>query len=501
MVNGQPDLGSQPQALKVVEPTIFELSTPGRAAFSLPASGVPERPLEDLLPEGQQRRSLHLPELSEIDVVRHFSHLSQLNYSVDTNFYPLGSCTMKYNPRVNEAVAGLDGLAGLHPYQPDSTAQGALWMMYELQQLLAEITGMAGVTLQPAAGAHGELTGMLMVSAYHRSRGEARQQVLVPDSAHGTNPASAHLAGMEVVGVASDAQGGVDLAALRASADGNTAAIMLTIPSTLGLLDENLCEVMETVHRVGGLVYCDGANLNALLGRARLGDLGGDIVQMNLHKTFSTPHGGGGPGAGPVAVKDRLVPFLPAPVVERRGNSYYLDYDRPQSIGRMRAFFGNFLVLVKAYAYIRTLGAEGLRQVSGDAVLNANYLMSKVRDAYDVPYDDTCMHEFVASGRRQKAHGVRTLDIAKRLMDFGYHPPTVYFPLIVDEALMIEPTETESRQQLDAFAAALLAIAREAAEEPEKVQHAPYTTRFGRMDEVAAARRPRLRWQTDLPPE
>ncbi|MCL4371593.1 MAG: aminomethyl-transferring glycine dehydrogenase subunit GcvPB [Chloroflexi bacterium] len=484
--------------MKIVEPTVFELSAAGRTGFSLPASDVPEQPLDELLPARYRRSGLGLPEMSEIDVVRHFTRLSQMNFGVDTNFYPLGSCTMKYNPKINEEVAALSGLAELHPYQSNEDAQGALRLMYELQDFLAEITGMAAVSLQPAAGAQGELTGMLMVSAYHRARGDARRQVLVPDSAHGTNPASAHLAGMEVVSLSSDARGGVDLAALRSLAGSETAAIMLTVPNTLGLLDENLCQVTDIVHRCGGLVYCDGANLNALLGRARLGDLGCDLVQMNLHKTFSAPHGGGGPGAGPVAAREHLAPFLPAPLVAWHPGGYYLDYDRPQSIGRMRAFHGNFLVLVKAYAYIRSLGAEGLRRVSGDAVLNANYLLSRVRQAYDVPYDESCMHEFVASGRRQKAHGVRTLDITKRLMDFGFHPPTVYFPLIVEEALMIEPTETESRQELDRFADALLRIAAEAEQEPRKVQEAPHATRFGRMDEVAAARRPRLRWQPEL---
>jgi glycine dehydrogenase subunit 2 len=325
--------------------------------------------------------------------------------------------------------------------------------------------------------------------------------VIVPDSAHGTNPASATIAGMEVVPVASDARGGVDLAALGSLADGQTAAIMLTVPSTLGLLDQNLCEITEIVHKVGGLVYCDGANLNALLGRARLGDLGCDLLQLNVHKTFSTPHGGGGPGAGPVAVKAHLSPFLPTPLVVQRGEGFTLDYDHPRSIGRVRSFYGNFLVLVKAYAYIRALGAEGLRQVSGDAVLNANYLLNLVREAYDLPYEHSCMHEFVLSGRRQKAKGVRTLDIAKRLMDFGFHPPTVYFPLVVDEALMVEPTETESKEQLEAFAEALLQIAAEAEQEPEKVRGAPHSTRFGRMDEVGAARRRRLRWRPELATE
>ncbi len=487
--------------MKIVEPTIFELSARGRTGFSLPEADVPVASLDTILPEATRRETLDLPELTELQVIRHFTRLSQMNFGVDTNFYPLGSCTMKYNPKVNEEVAGLPGLANLHPYQPEDITQGALRLMFELQQMLAEITGLSAVTLQPAAGAHGELAGMLMIAAYHRSRGETRAKVLVPDSAHGTNPASANIAGLTVVPIASDEHGGVDLDALRQAAGNDIAAIMLTVPNTLGLLDENLCQITEIIHCCGGLVYCDGANLNALLGRARLGDLGCDVLQMNLHKTFSTPHGGGGPGAGPVGVREDLVPFLPVPLVARGNDGYYLDYNRPQSIGRMRAFNGNFLILVRAYAYIRSLGAEGLKQASGDAVLNANYLLSRVRDTYEVPYDCTCMHEFVASGRRQKAQGVRTLDIAKRLLDFGFHPPTIYFPLIVEEALMIEPTETESREEMDRFAAALLAIAKEAETDPETVRRSPHTTRFGRMDETGAARRPRLRWRPELAEE
>jgi glycine dehydrogenase subunit 2 len=483
--------------VKVVEPTIFERSSPGRMGFSLPDAGTPSVPLEDLIPAAALRDGLELPEMSELDVVRHFTRLSQMNYSVDTNFYPLGSCTMKYNPKVNEEVAALPGFSSVHPYQPPEQVQGVLRLMYELQTWLAEVTGMDAATLQPAAGAHGELTGMLMIRAYHQARGEDRRIVLVPDTAHGTNPASASIAGLSVAPVKSGPRGGVDLDALRALADNRIAGMMLTVPNTLGLLDPNLLEVTRIVHEAGGLVYCDGANLNALLGRGRPGDLGCDLIQMNLHKTFSTPHGGGGPGAGPVAVKPALAPFLPFPVVVKQDGGYRLDAARPQSIGRMRSFYGNILICVRAYAYLRTLGAEGLRQVSGDAVLNANYLLNRVSPVYDVPYDCYCMHEFVASGRRQKPSGVRTLDIAKRLMDFGFHPPTVYFPLIVDEALMVEPTETESKEVLDAFADALLRVAAEAEHEPEKVKGAPYTTRFGRMDEAGAARRPRLRWKPE----
>ena len=482
----------------MLESSLFELSFPGRRGYSLPTADVPEVATEDLLPAGSLREDLPLPELSESDVVRHFTRLSQLNFGVDLGFYPLGSCTMKYNPKVNEDVARLPGFARIHPYQPEESVQGALRLMYELESLLAEITGTDGVTLQPAAGAQGELVGMLMVRAYHRARGRQRGLVIVPDSAHGTNPASAAMAGYNVATVKSDRRGGVDMDELRMLATEDVAAIMLTIPNTLGLFDENILEVTDIVHKVGGLVYCDGANLNALLGRVKPGELGCDIVHLNLHKTFSSPHGGGGPGAGPVAVKKELVPFLPVPVVGRREldgrGEFYVDYDRPQSVGRVRAFYANFLVLVRAYTYIRALGGEGLRRVSEGAVLNANYLLSRLKGAYDLPYDRACMHEFVLSGRRQKARGVRTLDIAKRLMDFGFHPPTVYFPLIVEEAIMVEPTETESRQTLDAFAEAMLRIAEEVERDPEQVLSAPHSTPVGRVDEVTAARQPRLRW-------
>ena len=476
---------------KVVEPLIFEISQPGRGTNYLPELDVPEAPL----PEEHLREELPLPDLSEIDVIRHFTRLSHLNFSIDTNFYPLGSCTMKYNPKINEETARLPGFVGLHPYQDEDTVQGALRLMYELQEMLAEIAGLPAVTLQPAAGAHGELTGMLIIRAYHVHNGEAhRNIVLIPDSAHGTNPASAAMCGYKVVSLKSDARGNIDPAAVRDALNDRVAGLMLTNPNTLGLFEEHILEVTEMIHEAGGLVYCDGANMNALLGVAKPGELGCDVLHYNLHKTFSTPHGGGGPGAGATAVSAALAPFLPVPVVARDGDRYYLDFDRPLSIGRVRAFYGNFANMVRAYTYMRIMGREGLEAVSRDAVLNANYLRVRLQEAYDLPYDRPCMHEVVFSGKRQVAQGVHTLDIAKRLADFGFHAPTIYFPLIVPEALMIEPTETESKQTLDAFVDAMLQIAREAEETPEVVTGAPHNTPVRRLDEVTAARRPNLRW-------
>ncbi len=476
---------------KVVEPLIFEISQPGRGTNYLPELDVPEAPL----PEEHLREELPLPDLSEIDVIRHFTRLSHLNFSIDTNFYPLGSCTMKYNPKINEETARLPGFVGLHPYQDEDTVQGALRLMYELQEMLAEIAGLPAVTLQPAAGAHGELTGMLIIRAYHVHNGEAhRNIVLIPDSAHGTNPASAAMCGYKVVSLKSDARGNIDPAAVRDALNDRVAGLMLTNPNTLGLFEEHILEVTEMIHEAGGLVYCDGANMNALLGVAKPGELGCDVLHYNLHKTFSTPHGGGGPGAGATAVSAALAPFLPVPVVARDGDRYYLDFDRPLSIGRVRAFYGNFANMVRAYTYMRIMGREGLEAVSRDAVLNANYLRVRLQEAYDLPYDRPCMHEVVFSGKRQVAQGVHTLDIAKRLADFGFHAPTIYFPLIVPEALMIEPTETESKQTLDAFVDAMLRIAREAEETPEVVTGAPHNTPVRRLDEVTAARRPNLRW-------
>jgi len=474
----------------------------------LPEVDVPEIPVELALPEGMVREDLLLPEVSEVDLVRHFTHLSHRQFCIDSQFYPLGSCTMKYNPKVDERIAGLQGFAWLHPLQPEETVQGALALMYELERYLAEIGGMDAVTLQPAAGAQGELTGMLMVRAYHRSRrDEARKVVIVPDSAHGTNPATATRSGFQIRKVPSNDQGTVDVEALKTLLGPDVAGMMLTNPNTLGLFEHDVVEICRLVHEAGGLMYCDGANMNAILGYSRPGDMGFDVMHFNLHKTFSTPHGGGGPGSGPVGVKDALKPFLPIPVVERRdqvmarsldipaqrhAQEYSLNYDTPASIGRVHSFYGNFLVMVRAYAYIRSLGAEGLREVSENAVLNANYLMARLRNAYPVPYDARCMHEFVSSAKEFRKRGVRALDIAKRLLDFGFHAPTVYFPLIVEEALMIEPTETESMETLDAFAEAMLEIERESKEATDRVREAPHCTPVRRVDEATAARRPNL---------
>lgn len=482
------------QETQVDYPLIFEISHPGRQAFSLPDLDVPRLRPQDVLPASYLRvQTAALPELSEVDVIRHFTGLSKRNHGVDSGFYPLGSCTMKYNPKRNEVLARLSGFTQLHPLQPEDTVQGALEMMFRLQGYLAEITGMDAVSLQPSAGAAGEWTALLMIRAYHESRGDHRRKVLIPDSAHGTNPASASFAGLETVTIASNAQGGVDLAALRAAVDANTAALMLTNPSTLGLFEENIEEIAAIVHDAGGLLYYDGANANAILGYTRPGDMGFDAVHLNLHKTFATPHGGGGPGAGPVGVKSFLVPFLPAPTVGQNVNgTFYLDRGGEQSIGSVKGFYGNFGVLVRAYAYIRTMGADGLKRVAEDAVLHANYLKHRLSDGYDVAFDRLCKHEFVLSAKRYKANGVRTLDIAKRLLDFGYHPPTIYFPLNVEEAMMIEPTETESLATLDAFADVLLQIAKEAQFTPEVVLHAPHQTVVNRLDEALAARNPVL---------
>jgi glycine dehydrogenase subunit 2 len=473
------------------EPLVYELSSPGRSGVPLPESDVPEA----ALPEGFLRDDLPLPELSEIDVVRHFVRLSQLNYGVDTGFYPLGSCTMKYNPKVNENVARLNGFALSHPMQDPDTAQGNLALMYAVQDWLKEIGGFAGVSLQPAAGAHGELTGILIIRAYHRARGDAdRTKIFIPDSAHGTNPASTTMSGMEVIEIPSDARGNVDLEVLKSHCDECVAGLMLTNPNTLGLFEENVREVIELIHSCGGLIYGDGANMNALLGIVRPGDLGFDVLHYNLHKTFSTPHGGGGPGSGPVGVAERLVEFLPGPIVDivEEGDEVtpplYGLVHPPKSIGRVKAFHGHFGVIVRAYAYMRVQGKSGLRAISDHAVLNANYLRMKLKDTYNVPFDRICMHEFVAEGCWADAPDIHALDIAKRLMDFGFHPPTNYFPLIVHEALMIEPTETESVETLDAFVEAMMAIAEEAKVDPEVLQTAPHTTPFGRLDEVKAAK-------------
>ncbi len=476
-------------------PLLVERGAPGRIAAAVPVTDVPDVPLDQILPRAAVRDGAPpLPEVSEPDLVRHYTQLSHRNYAVDIGFYPLGSCTMKYNPKINEDAARLPGFARLHPYAPELLAQGALRLLHHLEVMLREVAGMDGVTFQPAAGAHGELTALLMIRAYFEDRGETRTRVIVPDSAHGTNPASAAMCGYDVLHVRSDARGNLDVDALREAVDGRVAALMLTNPNTLGLFEERITEVEEIIHGAGAQLYLDGANFNAVLGITRPGDQGFDVMHMNLHKTFSTPHGGGGPGAGPVAVKAHLLPYLPVPIVVRDGDLYRWEYDRPKSIGKIRSFSGNFGVLVRAYTYIRTFGPL-LRQISEAAVLNANYLLALLRPAFDLPYDRRCMHEFVVAGTRQKRqYGVSTRDIAKRLLDYGYHAPTIYFPLIVEEALMIEPTETESRETIEAFARALLAIAEECRTDPDLVRSAPHSTVVSRLDEVTAARRPDLHW-------
>lgn len=476
----------------VIEPTIFELSSPGRRGVRMPASDVPQT---DSLPQHLLRSELPLPEIAEVDVVRHYVNLSKLNYSVDGGFYPLGSCTMKYNPKINEDTCRYPGFLFTHPLQPIETVQGNLALMFELQEWLKEISGFAGVTLQPAAGAHGEYTGVLMMAAYHKLKGDTkRTKMLIPDAAHGTNPASVGMMGMQVVTIPSDSRGNVDLKELEKYCDDTVVGMMLTNPNTLGMFDENIEKIIEMVHGCGGLMYGDGANLNALLGIVRPGDLGFDVMHFNLHKTFSVPHGGGGPGCGPVGVSKILLDFLPSPLVGilEEGNDdeapFYGFITPKHSIGRMKAFHGHFGGgMVRAYTYIAMHGPDGLKAISQYAVLNANYLQAKVRGHYKIPYDRICMHEFVAEGRFEGSD-VRALDISKRLMDYGFHPPTNYFPLIVPEALMIEPTETENKDTLDKFADALIKIAEEAKSQPELLHNAPSTTKFGRMDEVKAAR-------------
>jgi glycine cleavage system P protein (glycine dehydrogenase) subunit 2 len=490
--------------------TIFERSQPGRRAFTPPPLDVPERPLDELLPARLRRdEPAKLPEVAEPEIVRHYNRLSKRNFDLDTGFYPLGSCTMKHNPKLHERVAALPGNARLHPLQSPRRAQGALELMWRLQQALAEIAGLPHVSLQPSAGSHGELAGVLLTRAYHADRGEHRTKVLTPDTAHGTNPATVTMAGYELVKLATAADGGVDVDDLRAKASDDVACLMLTNPNTLGLFDTRIEEIARIVHDVGATLYYDGANLNAVTGISRPGDMGFDIVHFNLHKTFTQPHGGGGPGAGPIAVSDRIEPFLPRPQVVRRDRHengahppeprFDLDFDRPKSIGRLRGFQGNYGVFVRSYAYICSLGAEGLREMSETAVLNANYLLARLRregvsEYLPVAYDRLCMHEFVLSGASMKRElGIKTLDLAKRLLDHGFHPPTVYFPLLVDEALLVEPTETETRETLDAFADAVADILREAAEDPEVARTAPHTTPVRRLDEAAAAKRPVIR--------
>jgi glycine dehydrogenase subunit 2 len=486
--------------------TIFEKSRPGRRAAVLPETDVPERSLEELLPKQLLRSEPpRLPEMSEPEIVRHYNRISRRNFDLDTGFYPLGSCTMKHNPKLNERVAALPGHARLHPLTPPERAQGALELMWLLQCSLAEICGLPHVSLQPSAGAHGELAGLLLTRAYHADRGETRGKALTPDTAHGTNPATVTMAGYDVVKVASDDRGGIDVDDLRAKATDDVACLMLTNPNTLGLFDERIEEIAKVVHDTGATLYYDGANLNAVMGISRPGDMGFDIVHVNLHKSFSQPHGGGGPGAGPIAVSERIEPYLPRPQVVRREPAnggeprFELDYDRPNSIGRLRGFQGNFGVFVRSYAYILSLGGDGLREASETAVLNANYLLARMARGragryLSVAFDRTCKHEFVLSGAKAKRElGLRTLDLAKRLLDFGFHPPTVYFPLLVDEAWMVEPTETEAKETLDAFAEAVEEILAEAEGDPEVARNAPYTTPVRRLDEVGATKRPVVR--------
>ncbi|HKD32251.1 MAG TPA: aminomethyl-transferring glycine dehydrogenase subunit GcvPB [Gaiellaceae bacterium] len=479
---------------------IFEKSRPGRRAGRPPATDLP---IPEVPAELRRSEPPRLPEIAEPDLLRHFTELSTRNFGIDTGFYPLGSCTMKHNPRVNERLAALPGFRDLHPLEDENRAQGALRICVELQDALAEITGLEAVSLQPAAGSQGELTGLLLMHAYFAERGEdqQRRKIVIPDTAHGTNPASVTMAGYELVDVQTDPRGNIDVDDLRAKVDETTAGLMLTNPSTLGLFDENIEEISRIFHDAGALMYYDGANLNAVCGISRPGDMGFEIVHINLHKTFSQPHGGGGPGGGPIAVSKRLEPFLPVPAIVRDGDAFRLDYDRPKSIGKVRGFLGPFGVFVRSYAFIRAYG-PALREMSEVAVLNANYLLALLRDDYKLPFDRLCMHEFVVSARRlRREHGLTALDVAKRLMDYGFHPPTVYFPLIVPEALMIEPTETETKETLDAFADAMLAISREAAEEPELLKEAPHVRPVKRLDEVRAVKRPVVRYGFDEHPE
>ncbi len=474
------------------EPLSFEISREGRSSASLPKYSQKVREVPPSLKRSQPAR---LPQLSELEAIRHFTRLSQWNFSIDTNFYPLGSCTMKYNPRINEETARYTGFAHVHPYQPISTVQGCLQLVHELEAYLTEIAGMDAVTLQPAAGAHGELTGVLVMRAYLRAQGNPRKKILIPDSAHGTNPATCSMADYDVVQIRTGKEGRLSASLVAQLMTDEIAGLMLTNPSTLGLFETEIREIADIVHAKGGLVYGDGANMNALLGKARPGDLGIDLLHYNLHKTFTTPHGGGGPGSGPLAVKKSLAPFLPTPRVYKRENgSYDLDFNHPQSIGRVRAFLGNFGMMVRAYTYIREMGPEGLKRATELAVLNANYIKSRLREYYHLPFGEGTMHEVVFSDKKQKEFHVSTLDIAKRLMDFGYHPPTIYFPLVIFGALMIEPTETESKETLDSFCEAMIQIAKEAREQPELLQKAPHNTRLRRLDEAKAARELKLRY-------
>lgn len=477
---------------------IFEISAPGRVAYKLPDLDVEEKNISDFLPEDFiSQEELDLPELSELDIVRHYTLLSYKNYGVDANFYPLGSCTMKYNPKINEQMARLPGFTNLHPLQDESTTQGALELMYNLGEMLKEVAGMDQMCLNPAAGAHGELTGMMVIKAYHEARGDfKRNKIVVPDSSHGTNPATTAMAGCEIIEIPSDEKGMVDIQELRKKVNDEVVGLMLTNPNTVGIFDTQIEEITRIIHDAGGLCYYDGANANAILGHARPGDMGFDVVHFNLHKTFSTPHGGGGPGAGPIGVKDFLVDYLPAPIVAKTQDKYTLRYDMKHSIGRIKDFHGHFGILVRAYTYMLSMGSDGLKRVADSAVLNANYLAQHLKDDYNLSFDRICKHEFVLDGLKEP-NGCRTLDVAKRLIDYGFHPPTVYFPLIVHEAMMIESTDTESKETLDEFIHALKEIAREAKENPELLLEAPHNTCVRRPDETLAARKPVLKYQRE----
>ena len=482
--------------MKEYNSLLIDISKKGRKAYSLPKLDIDDIKIEDMIDQDMARQSeLNLPEVGELELVRHYTLLSNKNFGVDTGFYPLGSCTMKYNPKINEDMAALPNFTGMHPYQSSDTAQGSLSLMYDLSRRLAEITGMDEVTLQPSAGSHGEFTGLMIIKAYHENRGDhKRTKVIIPDSAHGTNPASAAMANFDVIQIASDKNGAVDINVLKEVLNDEVAALMLTNPSTLGLFEKNIKEIATLVHESGGLLYYDGANMNATMGITRPGDMGVDVVHLNLHKTFSTPHGGGGPGAGPVGVKKELVPFLPIPVIERKEDKYVLNYDREKSIGKIKNFYGNFGVLVRAYTYILTMGRDGLKEASEMAVLNANYIKESIKDDYILPIDTLCKHEFVLGGLPRGEANIKTIDIAKRLLDYGYHPPTMYFPLIINEALMIEPTESESIETLDSFIEAMKSVAKEAKEEPELLKTAPHNTLVKRVDDARAVKKPILTW-------
>lgn len=475
---------------------IFEKSVVGRKGYTLPKLDVPTAKDGSIPSKFLRKDDARLPEVSEIEVARHFLNLSQKNFNIEKGMYPLGSCTMKYNPKINEKVAGMAGYAGMHPMLDGRYAQGALQVMFELGEQLKEITGLPGVSLQPAAGSQGELTGIYMIKAYHEDRNDtARDTILVPDSSHGTNPASAAIAGYKVDTIKTNEDGGLDIEHLKSKVGPHVAGFMITNPSTLGIFERRIEEITKVIRGCGGLLYMDGANFNALLSLARPGDMDFDCVHINLHKTFSTPHGGGGPGAGPVCVSDKLIPYLPVPQIEKNGDEYKLNFDVPKTIGKLHSFFGNFGVLVRAYTYIRMHGANGLRRISENAIINANYIFANIKDYYDVPFDEYCMHEFILSGNRQKKLGVLTKDIGKRLLDYGFHAPTVYFPLTVPESMLIEPTETENKQNLDAFSDAMIAIAKEAETNPELVQNAPHTTILRRLDDAQAARNLNICWE------